>query len=218
MLVSGRGWKLIGLLLVFVVLGPFGRTVFTGANAVWKEYSYIGGMDAIALGCLTAVAVCGSHFSRSAAQGLWAVGGVLLTFMLFFSTQPFNQMLERSGLDMSIVAVGTCMVAAAAAQTGWQGPRWMIPIFRLGQRSYEVYLTHMFVVFALLALFVQAGKPMRAVPLFFTAAILLSGMLGAAVARFYSEPMNRRLRKRFGDGAERLGSVVEASPPAVSSR
>jgi len=59
---------------------------------------------------------------------------------------------------------------------------------------------------------------MRAVPLFFTAAILLSGMLGAAVARFYSEPMNRRPRKRFGDGAERLDSVVEASPPAVSSR
>jgi len=56
------------------------------------------------------------------------------------------------GLDLSILAVGACMVAAAAAQTGWQGPRWMIPIFRLGQRSYEVYLTHMFVVFALLAL------------------------------------------------------------------
>jgi peptidoglycan/LPS O-acetylase OafA/YrhL len=122
-----------------------------------------------------------------------------------------------AGAERSILTVGTCMVAAAA-QTGWQGPRWMIPIFRLGQRSYEVYLTHMFVLFALLALLVEAGKPMRAVPLFFAAAILLSGRLGAAVARFYSEPMNRRLRKRFGDGAERLGSVVEASQLAGSSR
>jgi peptidoglycan/LPS O-acetylase OafA/YrhL len=139
-------------------------------------------------------------------------------FILCFSTQPFNRALERNGLDMSILAVGACMIAAAAAQTGWQGSRWMIPVFRLGQRSYEVYLTHMFVLFALLALFVEAGKPMRAVPLFFATAILLSGMLGAMVARFYSEPMNRRMRKRFGDGAERLGSVVEASQLAASSR
>ena len=52
----------------------------------------------------------------------------------------------------------------------------------------------------------------------FAAAILLSGMLGAAVARFYSEPMNRSLRKRFGHGAERLDSVVDASQLAASSR
>jgi len=45
-----RGGKwLIGLLLAFVVMGPFGRTVLA-QNGVWKEYSYLGGMDAIALG------------------------------------------------------------------------------------------------------------------------------------------------------------------------
>ena len=214
----GRGKGLIGLLLMFVVLGPLGRTVFTGGNEVWKEYSYLGGMDAIALGCLTAVLVCGTRFSRSAARGLGAAGGVLLIFILCFSTQPFNRMLERNGLDMSIIAIGACMIAAAAAQTRWQAPRLASPIWRLGERSYEVYLTHMFVLFALLEVFVEAGKPMSAVPLFFAAAILISGVLGAAVARFYSEPMNRSLRKRFGHGAERLGSVVDDRQLAGSSR
>jgi hypothetical protein len=38
------------------------------------------------------------------------------------------------------------------------------------------------------------------------------------VARFYSEPMNRSLRKRFGHGAERLGSVVDDRQLAGSSR
>jgi len=214
----GRGKGLIGLLLMFVVLGPLGRTVFTGGNEVWKEYSYLGGMDAIALGCLTAVLVCGTRFSRSAARGLGAAGSVLLIFILCFSTQPFNRMLERNGLDMSIIAIGACMIAAAAAQTRWQAPRLASPIWRLGERSYEVYLTHMFVLFALLEVFVEAGKPMSAVPLFFAAAILISGVLGAAVARFYSEPMNRSLRKRFGHGAERLGSVVDDRQLAGSSR
>ncbi|MFZ0479929.1 MAG: acyltransferase, partial [Terriglobales bacterium] len=50
-----RGRSFIALLLSLVVLGPFARTVLAHGNEVWKEYSYLGGMDAIALGCLTAL-------------------------------------------------------------------------------------------------------------------------------------------------------------------
>src|SRR4029077_9214244 len=42
-------------LAVFVVLGPFARSRAFNPNPVWREYSYLGGMDAIALGCLTAL-------------------------------------------------------------------------------------------------------------------------------------------------------------------
>ncbi len=53
----GRGNLLIILLGAFVVLGPFARTVFAGQNEIWREVSYLGGMDAIALGCMTAILV-----------------------------------------------------------------------------------------------------------------------------------------------------------------
>jgi peptidoglycan/LPS O-acetylase OafA/YrhL len=76
----------------------------------------------------------------------------------------------------------------------------------LGQRSYEVYLTHMFVVFALFNLFVMAGKPMVAVPLLFLAVIFIAGFLGNIVARFYSEPMNHIIRQRWGDVATKMDS------------
>ena len=42
--------------------------------------------------------------------------------------------------------------------------------------------------------------------------IVLSGVLGELVARFYSEPANQRLRARFGDGPATLGSVVQPEP------
>ena len=83
------------------------------------------------------------------------------------------------------------------------------PLRRLGQRSYEVYLTHMFIVFSLFNLFVAGGKSMGMVPALFLVVIVLSALLGEVVARFYSEPMNRLLRNRWGDGPEKLGSVVE---------
>jgi peptidoglycan/LPS O-acetylase OafA/YrhL len=61
--VLGRGKLLIVLLTGFVVCGPFARTVFAHRNEIWREYSYLAGMDAIALGCLTALLVSRVRFS-----------------------------------------------------------------------------------------------------------------------------------------------------------
>ena len=187
----GRSRSLIVLLLVFVVLGPFGRTMFAGKNGVWQEYSYLGGMDAIALGCLTAIA---QSWKRLPHRAL-AIGGLaILIFSLCFSLEAYK-LLGRSGLDMTLLGIGTCMVIAADAQTQWRSPRILLPLASLGQRSYEVYLTHMFVVFVFFDLFVNAGKPMRGVPILFIAVILIAALLGYLVARFYSEPMNKRIRR-----------------------
>jgi peptidoglycan/LPS O-acetylase OafA/YrhL len=108
------------------------------------------------------------------------------------------------------------MLIAVAAQTQWSSPRILSPLVKLGQRSYEVYLTHMFVVFALFSLFVSIDKPMLAVPALFFSVILIAGLLGDVIARFFSDPMNRHLRKCFGDGANTLGSVVDAERSAQS--
>jgi peptidoglycan/LPS O-acetylase OafA/YrhL len=206
----GRGKLLIGLLLIFVVLGPFGRTMFAHGNEVWQETSYLGGMDAIALGCLTAIAVSRTALSRTALRICTVFGAALMIFILCFSNQADACGLVRSGLDMTLLAVGTCMVVCAAAETRWKSPRMAVPLVTLGQRSYEVYLTHMFVVFALFNLFVAVGKPRITVPVLFIGVVLLAAVLGEVVARFYSEPMNRRLRKHWGEGPDRLGSAIDA--------
>jgi hypothetical protein len=68
----------------------------------------------------------------------------------------------------------------------------------------------MFVVFALFGLFKSAGLSLGAVPVLFVSVILISGLLGELIARFYSEPMNRRIRQLLGDGPEKLGSVIQS--------
>jgi len=196
----GNGKRLIALLLGFIALGPFGRTALAQGNEVWQEYSYLGGMDAIALGCLTALLVSRTRFPRRALRTLAGIGGAILIFSLGFSIRADSWSLGRNGLNMTILAVGTCMVIAAAAQTQWRSPRVLSPLLKIGQCSYEVYLTHMFVVFALFNLFVGAGKPMRLVPALFIAVVVIAGLFGALVAHFYTEPMNRFLRSRSGGG------------------
>jgi peptidoglycan/LPS O-acetylase OafA/YrhL len=206
-----RGRFLLIPLLIFVVLGPFARSRAFNHNPVWREYSYLGGMDAIALGCLTALFVVKRRLSRTALWTVGSLGTVLLVFSLGFSIRAYLWGLGRNGLNMTILAVGTSMVIMTAAQTQWQAPRLIKPLLKLGQRSYEVYLTHVFVVLGLFNIFVAANKPMKAVPALFIAVILFAGVLGEFVARGYSEPMNRWLRKRWGDGPKSLGSIIESN-------
>jgi peptidoglycan/LPS O-acetylase OafA/YrhL len=205
-----RGRFLLIPLLTFVAVGPFARSQAFNHNPVWREYSYLGGMDAIALGCLTALFVARRRLSR---RILWTVGSLgvaLLVFSLGFSIRAYVWGFGRNGLNMTILAAGTCMVITATAQTQWHAPRILKPLLKLGQRSYEVYLTHVFVVLGFFSIFVAADKPMKAVPVLFLAVIVFAGVLGELVARSYSEPMNRWLRKRWGDGPKRLGSVIES--------
>ncbi len=66
----------------------------------------------------------------------------------------------------------------------------------------------MFLVLGIFNLFVAADKPTKAVPPLFIAVIFFAGVLGNFVAHGYSEPMNRWLRKRWGDVPMRPGSVI----------
>jgi peptidoglycan/LPS O-acetylase OafA/YrhL len=208
--VFGRTKLFVAILLGFIALGPFGRTVFAHGNEIWEEYSYLGGMDGIAWGCLTALIVSRMNFSRVWIWILGAGGGVIVALSLVFSWQAYRGWLGRTGLNMTVLALGTCMFIAATAQTQWPGPRWLKPLMKIGQYSYEVYLTHMFVVFGFFDLFLDMGSRMRLVPALFIITILVAGALGAFVAHSYSEPMNRLLRSRFGNDQTMLASANDS--------
>ncbi len=207
-LLLARRKLLIPLLCCFVALGPFARTVFTRGNDIWQEKSYLGGMDAIALGCLAAMLSSRVTISPKARRILGTVGIVLMGFMLCFSRTAYRWGLGSVGLVETLLAIGTCLAIIAATQSDWRAPRVFAPLLDLGQRSYEVYLTHMFVVLGMFGIFVRLGKQMSLVPVLFVVTILLAAVLGDLVARFFSEPMNRRLRQQWGEGAENIGAAA----------
>jgi peptidoglycan/LPS O-acetylase OafA/YrhL len=205
----GRGKMFVAILFCFVAVGPFARTVWAHGNDVWEEQSYLGGMDAIAMGCLTALVVERVRFSRGALRGMAAIGAALILFILVGLRVTFVPVIATTGLDMTVIAVGSCLVMIAAAETQWRGPRIFAPLFRLGRRSYEVYLTHMFVVFAFFAVFGRCGSAIWAVPILFLATVIATAVVGDLVARYFSEPLNRRLREYWSEGPRQLGSVSE---------
>ena len=89
-------------------------------------------MDAIALGCLTALFVARHRLSRAVLWTVGSVGVATLVFSLGFSLRAYAWGLGRNGLNMTVLAVGTCMVIAVVAQTQWQAPRVFTPILKAG--------------------------------------------------------------------------------------
>ncbi|MGJ7527516.1 acyltransferase family protein [Variovorax sp. GB1P17] len=198
------GW----LLLVPIALGPFARSVFSD-NELWQDHSYLSGMDGIAFGCLAALlAHRMPRLPTVAMQRLMLIAGAALSVGVFcFRKEVFHLGLTRFGLQVTLLEMG---VALLLAVTQWRPWTWCAgavaaPLRWFGRNSYEVYLTHMFVVIPGAWLYQQAGAPAAWIPLWFVAVVAASGLLGQAIARWFSEPCNRMLRRRD-------------SAPAASSR
>jgi peptidoglycan/LPS O-acetylase OafA/YrhL len=208
----GGGRLLTLVLFGFTLLGPFGRTLFAQDNEVWQEYSYLGGMDAIALGCLAARLSFGAPWRAGTLRALGIAGCVVVAFLFGCSIFANSLGLARTGLNMTVLAIGTCLMAIAASHTGWRSPKLIAPLLLLGQRSYEIYLMHMFVVFTLFDLFSFGGSTAGSVPLLFIATIFCAAVLGDLVARYYSEPLNWLLRRSWRGSSSLHGAV---SPHAV---
>lgn len=64
------------------------------------------------------------------------------------------------------------------------------------RRRREVYLSHCFLVIPAGLAFRDWHAALDSQPAWYFAVVCLSGLLGWPVARFYSEPLNRRLRQR----------------------
>jgi peptidoglycan/LPS O-acetylase OafA/YrhL len=192
------------LLVLFVMAGPFARAKAFDPNPVWREYSYLGGMDAIAMGCLTSIFLAGRRISRRWVWVCAGAGAALLVFSFGFSIEAYKMGLGRNGLLMSVVGLGACLVIAAAVQSKWKAPWVLAPVLQMGQRSYEIYLTHMFVVIAAFAVFAAWGKPLGAAWWVFAAVIVVASLLGWVVSVGFSEPMNRWLRRRVDVGRDEV--------------
>ena len=67
----------------------------------------------------------------------------------------------------------------------------------------------MMVIFALLPIANRFGTTGKLAPVWYLLMIVGSGLLGAAVARYFSEPMNRKLRTKV--------RAVEAPAAAVAA-
>ncbi len=183
-------------MLGFVILGPFARVAFTD-NEIWADKSYLAGADGLAFGCLAAYAVHSLRIGRAASRISLIAGLALFLLAFVFRRQTLQLGLTGLGLNVTVLEMGVALTLVALRDQSFAAGSWRsfltAPVRWFGRNSYEIYLTHMLVVTLLAPALILASPPTNPLPLY-AGLLLLSGLLGGIVARFFSEPMNRTLR------------------------
>jgi peptidoglycan/LPS O-acetylase OafA/YrhL len=186
-------WVLAVLALALVAAGPFARTSWAHGNELAEDKAYLTGFDCIAIGCASAVA---SHIwilSTIQRRITYWVGVLLLVQISVYSVFP-GLRLGQMGIDVTVLAVGAALVLLALDP---DAPRNVgtAPLTWFGRNSYEIYLTHGFVMVFGARAFYALGSSPNMTPFGHATMIGVSGLLGWATAKYFSEPLNRRLRR-----------------------
>ena len=180
------------MLIIFIIIGPFARSYFYSNNDIWSDHSYLSCMDGIAIGCLAALY---KNRLQDNAKPLLIAGLILFISVFFFRHFISLMGLIKIGLNVTMLEIGIAFILISlqnksmkygfASIFGW-----------FGKNSYEIYLTHMFVVIWLSQLFYYFNFPTTIIPLFYFLIIASAGIMGQFVAKYFSNPLNQYLRSQ----------------------
>ena len=211
-LLTRRVWVLLPLLVILALSLPLSREALAG-NPIWQEKAYLPGMAGIATGVVGAlVAVRFKPSNRVSSQAFCVFGVVGIAGML--SSERYLWPVLGNGIFLLLTFSTMCLLIGlrwartTEAQRPMPGIGWLRS---MGRHSYEIYLTHMFVVFGGVAVFRNLAINMRWSWVSYPPIVLLCWLLGVVVARYFSVPCDRGLRK-FLLRHEKLSTTRHVEP------
>lgn len=193
-LLTRRRAVLAPLLIVLAVSLPWTRAALHG-NEIWLEKAYLPGMAAIATGVLGALLADARRPPRRTVALLGWLGAVGLGAVLLDGGALWHWL--RDGYMLVLTLSSLCLLlcfrwrAEAGAASPLRGFGWLRS---WGRMSYEIYLTHMFVVYAVVRAYRAWGGDAAHAWLWYLPALGLCWLLGSAVERWLSAPCERWLR------------------------
>jgi len=166
---------------------------------IWLEKAYLPGMAAIAFGVLTALLAqrIAAPPQRTALAccliGVAGIGSVFFAGKFVFHWLRDGYMVLLTGSAASLV-LGLHWQATSGKPWQMRAFGW---VCSCGKLSYEIYLFHMFVVFAIVGIARACGLDEEWGWLWYAPTLVLSWLLGRIVSRAFSQPCERWLRNRF---------------------
>jgi peptidoglycan/LPS O-acetylase OafA/YrhL len=182
-----RKLLIVGLLGLALSL-PITRAALAG-NEIWQEKAYLPGFSAIAIGVLSALLVSRWRASRGFAACLLALGSVTLLGVLSCGGELWA-IIGNGYMLLLCAGASFCVLACDALNFApVRGLGWLAGMGRL---SYEIYLTHMFIVLPVTAIFSHfAGGERFWNFVVYAPTVLACLWLGKACERWISGPAAR---------------------------
>ena len=193
-------WILLAM-VALIIVGPVNRMVLDGRDP-WSDYAYLSCMDGIAFGCLAAWVSARMHSNKIVLRAALVIGMASVILVIVLRALTVKLGLTNLGLNVTVLELGTALVLYSLTNgVGNSALSNGTAVIQLvGRNSYEIYLTHMFVIFGMMHVFglVLGDSPhFSAYLIAYASTLALSIVLGTVVSRWYSEPLNQKFRKHM---------------------
>lgn len=190
----GRGKGFIVFLLAVIVYAPYFRSLHFAEESGAYLYHYFSSFDGITIGCLTALFAQNMHEKIHTPKLVIPIVSALMITLYLYA--PIK---EVSTWGVSVFAVLSAILIFCFAKNPQAESSSIISetLVWIGQRSYEMYLFHLiilglFKVFYLPKETLPVEKLML-LPIYFIGVFILSWV----IEKYYSTPLNVRIRQRF---------------------
>jgi peptidoglycan/LPS O-acetylase OafA/YrhL len=206
-----KQWILAPALALLALSLPISLASIIG-NPIWKEKAYLPGMAAIAIGVLGALIA--AHY-RPKRQGilltLQVFGACGIVAVLFFESKLW---LFLGHGTLLLLTFSTICLILAFHWRGIDNTHWAIRraarLQSFGRLSYEIYLTHMFVILTLVRIFKSSGASVKWGIIWYIPVLELSWLLGWAVAKYISTPSDKYIRSHFLTSKNQAATAITA--------
>ncbi|MEO0899985.1 MAG: acyltransferase family protein [Bacteroidota bacterium] len=185
-------------MLLFVILSPWARVGMYPENEL-GDRNHLAYVDSIAFGCMAAIVAHRYKLPNWLYQASTAVSLILLILVLFFRKTVYQAGWVDLGLNVSVLSLGIALLLLRIhhryQQDKLKVPSILFSLSRMGSYSYEIYLSHMFVVLLGAKIF-RANELGDSWIIPFSVVIVgLSYQLGSLLYHVFTQPVNLRLRQ-----------------------
>ncbi|MDH0031456.1 MULTISPECIES: acyltransferase [unclassified Acinetobacter] len=180
--------------VALILFCPYFRYLHYGEESGAYLYHYFSSFDGIAFGCLAALIAPQLKLH----QNTWSFlkfAAISMMLLIYFSA-PIK---ESCVWGISLFALGTAIVILANVaneQAKVEVDRFKF-LQNIGKNSYEIYLFHL-IILGFFKLFYTPALTQGDIKLVLLLIYLVLAIgLGAVIARYFSNPLNQKIRQRF---------------------
>ncbi len=199
-LLARKEWHFVALILVFLIISPWARTGMFPDNEL-GDRNHLAYLDAIAFGCITAIIAHRVKISKKIINILMILGCCFIILIMFYKGFVYRSGLTDIGLNITLLSLGVSLLVLwlhYKEKTNTQKDFWVLKgIKKMGELSYEMYLTHMFVVIVFVKIYKEAALSKEWIYVLYAVVIFISFLLAKFLHRWVTEPMNQRIRLRY---------------------
>ncbi len=195
-----REWQFAIILLLFLTLSPWARTQLYLGNELGDK-NHLAFLDSIALGCMAAIILKKSTFYKWLNWIFLIVGWSMVILIFVFKGFVYKAGIADLGLNITILSLGISFILFWMHENHRLGKEKNYRLFswlkHMGVYSYEIYLTHMFVIIFGAQVFKSLSLGTNWLIPYSLSLILISYFLGKIIFHKFSEPVNIWLRKKW---------------------